>query len=146
MSARSSTAIAAKQAIILALKGRPEMDAAGISYADPGDKAHKDQLFFRRTRAANQEATAFGGVRQESYILELTIDVLSKKSAEQAEEQAFLYFAEVEDVLANNPSLGVEGVLTAVIDGFEVRTGESDGPITRATINILVTARVLARG
>lgn len=144
----SSTIVATKRALVMALQTRPALNGVLISYADPGAKGRKEQVFIAEVRNADQEPVALRtGTRKrdEEYELDVYVDVLSKASAETSEERTMELVAELEEFLANDPKINnTPGVLWAVVTDMRMKTAETgDGPSTRCIVTVTVRGRLL---
>jgi hypothetical protein len=145
--ATTTTIIAAKTALIDALKSRPALDGVLISYADPGDKARREQMFCSEVRSSEQSPVALKQGRKkrdEEYELDILVDCSSKTTPETAESRCMELVAELEDELAEDTTIrATDGILWATVTDMRLKTVETgDGPISRATVTITVRGRL----
>lgn len=143
----TSTIVPVKAGLIQALRGRPGLSGVLITYADPGDKGRREQMFCTDVRRAEQEPASFRSGRKhrdEEYELDLVVDCSSKTSPEATEARCMEMVAEVEDELAEDQTVrGTPGVLWATVTDLRLSTQETgDGPVSRALVTITVRARL----
>lgn len=145
--ATTSTIIPAKLALVDALKSRPALNGVLISYADPGDKARREQMFCSEVRVSEQSPVALRAGRRkrdEEYELDMLIDCSSKTTPETSESRCMELVAELENELAEDTTIrATDGVLWATVADMRLKTAETgDGPTSRATVTITVRGRL----
>jgi hypothetical protein len=145
-----STMVAFKSALVVNLAALPGMAGVKVSYADPGDKALKENVWCGRITDNEHEAVALRAGRrrrEENFTAEVFIEVVGTRlTAERAETRALALGLVLEEYLADNPKLdgSVDGLAFAVISSMELATLETtEGPQTRLTVGIYVKARLL---
>jgi hypothetical protein len=145
--ATTSTIIPAKLAIVSSLKARPALTGVLISYADPGDKSRREQIFCSEVRVSEQSPVALKTGRRkrdEEYEIDVIVDCYSKTTPSSAETRCMEMVAELEDELADDTTIqGTDGILWATVTDMRLRTTETgDGPYARAIITITVRGRL----
>jgi hypothetical protein len=145
--ATASTIVPVKQELVAALRSRPALQGVLITYADPGDKGRREQMFCSEVRVSEQNPVALRAGRKsrdEEYEVDLIVDCASKASPETAEARCMEMVSEVEDELAEDTTVrGTDGVLWATITDMLLKTVETgDGPVARATVTITVRGRL----
>jgi hypothetical protein len=144
-----STIVAVKQALITNLSALGGLSSVHISYAHPGEKGRKENLWLGAVRDGEHEATALKlgrRRREENYEVELHVEVGGTQlSPERSEERAIVIGTLVEEYLADNPKMGgVINVLFAVVTGIDMHTlNTTNGPLTQLMLTISVKARLL---
>jgi hypothetical protein len=93
---------------------------------------------------APQEPRAFGtNLREEEYSLKVHIENATNPTPEKAEARVVELAAEVEQVVIDNPKLGVEGVSWIRPAGVALQTTEGDGSSRAiAVVSLAVKARL----
>lgn len=109
-----STIPTVKARIITLLVARAGLSGVSVTYAWPGTSAAAEQMFFGETQAVDHEIAnirAGRKQRQETYDLGLVIQVLKPGStaltASTVESRAFALAQEVENMLADDPTLAI---------------------------------------
>lgn len=82
--------------------------------------------------------------REENYIIDVHCQAYRPGSnAKPARETAFQLYQGLEDVLANNPTLGIVGVIKCYTTGYEMQTGlYNDGWVAFIKVECAVQARL----
>jgi len=126
------------------------MAGVKVSYADPGERALKENLWFGRIYDNEHEPVALKvgrRRREENFTAEVFVEVMGTRlTPERTEVRAMELGTALEEYLADNPKLDgtIEGLLFAVVSGMELSTTEtSEGPQTRLNIEVDVKARLL---
>lgn len=142
--ATRSTAPTFRTALLAALQARPALSAVQTSYSHPGDPHEHEAVYLGEVRGASEVATIRAGrkARQERYTLDVWIDLDAVgPDAQTASERAWALFGELEDILADDPTVGVAGVLWAVLGDYtetlmfdEARRGW--GSLLRAGVDV----------
>jgi hypothetical protein len=145
-----TTMVAVKQALVDQLGALPALADAFVSYGHPGERGRKELIWLGDVRIGDQEPVAIKAGRrrrEESYELELNVEVAGTKLApERSELRAVELGTVVEEYLADHPMLSppVAGVLFVVVTGATLRTVDtSNGPVSRLTFTVQVKARLL---
>lgn len=128
--ATSSTVPAVKTALSSLLAARPGLAGVAVHYAWPGPQGSAEEIVLATDPEAEPTATVTGRhdvavlggnrtKRDERFSLPVTIRVYQGETtsavddAAACEARAFELLAEVEDLVATNPNLDVDGVLSA---------------------------------
>lgn len=119
--ATRSTAPTFRAALLAALQARPALAAVQVTYSHPGATLDTDSVYFGETRGSMDVPVIRGGrkKREERYTLDVWFDVAAVgPDAQTASERAWSLFGELEDVLADDPSVGLEAPFRAVLGDF----------------------------
>lgn len=145
-----SVMAAVKAALVTQLAALPSLAGVQVTYADPGEVARKENIWFGRVRDNDHEPVALKAGRrrrEENFTLDCMVEVGGTRLSPQAsEERAIALGTAIEEHLADYPKLqdAVDGVAFCVISGMELFTDQTtNGPRTVLTINIDVKARLL---
>lgn len=124
--ATTSTVPATKQQLLVLLAARAGLTGVALHYAWTGTAAAAEEILLATDPDAGtpdvvgrHDIPTLGGrvSRDERYTVPLTIRVFQPGAEPQnmaaTEARAFAILVDVENLLADNPSLGVDGVLTA---------------------------------
>ena len=121
-----------------------------MSYADPGENALKENIWFGRIYDSEVDPVALRAGRrrrEENFTVEVFVEVGGVRlTPERCETRALELGQLVEEYLADHPKLDdtVDGLLFAVVSGMDLFTSQTtDGPLTRQTISVDVKARLL---
>jgi hypothetical protein len=131
----TSTVGTVKAALVALLAARPGLAGVEVCYAE-GEPA-RETVFFGDTRGTRTIPVATAGrkPRQEDYALDLFIRVARPDlSVAEAEARALALMAEVEDALADDPTLGQPAPFYAEATDFEIANdapGEGAGSTIR---------------
>lgn len=120
--ATGSTVYAMKAATVTAMDANAALDGVQISHGYPGEGAIKrEAIYVDRVTGGHRIPVFRAGrkVREESYTITLVLFV-QKDGVTPAvvEARAFTMLQEVEDMLADNPTMDVDGVLHATAGEF----------------------------
>lgn len=112
----SSTAPAAKAALLTLMQGAGALTGVQIAYSHPGISIQQECIYFGRT-VVDEVARALGQQkRRESYIVEVVVDVvLDGDDAQACEERMWSLVGGIEDLL--RPPLGPGGSVSANLGG-----------------------------
>lgn len=106
--ATTSTVPTARAALVTALTAAlPETQ---IAWSHPGDAREPESIYLGEARIDSEVATIRAGrkKRQERYTIDVLIDVAADgPTGQDASERAFVLLGELEDILADDPSLGL---------------------------------------
>lgn len=116
-----------------------------VSYGYPGDVIERDAVWISTVDGTSVIPTMRAGrkTRHEEYRIRVHIDVAGPADTiTEVEERAFDRMGSVEDILADDPSLG--GIVTAaMLDSFESDTFQDvEGSACRLTLYVRVQARL----
>jgi len=114
--ATSSTVPTARAALVAALTGA--FPTAQVAYSHPGDAREPESVYLGGARLTSEIATIRAGrkKRQEHYTIDVWFDVTGDgPDAQAAVERAWEMAGELEDILADDPSLGLGQPFLAVI-------------------------------
>lgn len=141
--ATQSTAPAFRTALLAALQARPALSALSVTYSHPGDSLEVDAVYLGEVRGTSELPVirASRKKREERYTLDVWFDVAAVgPDAQTASERAWDLFGELEDILADDPSVGLAAPFWAVLGDFtetlmfdEVRRGW--GSLLRAGVD-----------
>jgi hypothetical protein len=144
--AATSTVPAVRARLVALLEAA--LPDAQISYGHPGDTMDRETIFLGQARGSHSLATVRSGrrTRDEEY----TIDVWVATTAvgptpQEASERAWTLAAELEDVCADDATLGLPGVLWARIDDWQdtpTFDDERRGWATTLRIGVAVRSRL----
>lgn len=123
----TSTVTDFKSALIAALAARPDMTGVQVVYSWPGPTTRPEAVFFGESLSGESEIpTIKAGRKQrsETYELEIVCWVFLTAStpttgAQEAEARAFELMQSVDDLLADDPQVGVQFVQWARLGNFE---------------------------
>lgn len=121
---------------------------ANVSYMYPGaDNAGNEAMYFGKTIDGLHTYTAIKAGRKprdEVYTCKLHIDVFKPSgTAEQAETRALELFAMVENIIANDPKLGLSEIWLTKVDEWELHPGfNEEGEGVQMVVDINVEARL----
>lgn len=147
--ATGSTVYTVKAAVVALLQANSALQGVQITHSYPGEAAIKreaiylDRPVIGRHEIANMKAGR--KQRNETYALPIGISVVKPKgTVADAEQRAFDLLQEIEDMLADDPSLGdVDGVVHATAGDFRmVSDYTSEGAACVITFDVDVDARL----
>lgn len=138
-----------KTKLIALLQGKEAVNGVQISYGFPGDKLEQDAVYTATCIGRVEITLMQGGRKQRDDNFDLTVVVLTGQhglTPEQGEARAAVLLSAIEDVFADDPTLGLSGdggVVAAEISSI-------DGPNTTLTregavSHFIVTISVHAR-
>jgi hypothetical protein len=116
-----------------------------ILYGEPGDEGRRECIWIDTSyEEAPQEPRAFKpGLREEEYTLKVYVENALNPTAEKAEARVVELAGAVEQVVINNPKLGVAGVSWIRPAGVTLQTTEGDGSSRAiAVVSLAVKARL----
>lgn len=143
-----STIVVFKSALLAALQARAGLTGVQTEYADKPNTSRREILFFGATEIGDTEYPVMraGRIkREENYTVRVHVVVAGQPTPVANETRALAIAREVEEYLADNPTVGdASGVLFALVEGMTVTTLETtDGPYTEMDIAVAVKARLL---
>ena len=145
-----TTMVAFKSKMVELISAMPEFDGVKVSYADPGDKALKENVWFQRITLNDVEPVALRTGRRrrdETYQAELVIEVSGTRlTPERAEARSLELGLHIEEYLADNPKLdgSLPDLITALMLTQRLSCSETDqGPTAIHVLTIEVRARLL---
>lgn len=116
-----STVSTVKSQLLTRLQARPNLAEVQVFYSWPADVQQAEAIYFGEARGEHTYPVLKSGrkPRQENYSLDIFIDVAgSGASSRETEERAWALASEVEDTIADDPTLGLTtDVIQAVAFG-----------------------------
>lgn len=147
-----STVPALKQALFTQFQSASALSGLQVAYSFPGDATTNSVIYLGDVRGTSVIPTmrATRKTREEKYTVDVWIEIAdAQNDSSGAEATAFQMYGAVEDILANDPTLGGSvfsgGTGWATITAFELLTGQDDSRLGWAAslkIEIEVTARL----
>lgn len=110
-----------RAALLAALQAKPALSQVQTSYSHPGDAREDESIYLGELRGSSEVPVlrASRKKREERYTLDVWIDVDAVgPDAQTASERAWALFGELEDVLADDPSVGLAAPFRAVLGDF----------------------------
>jgi hypothetical protein len=107
--ASRSTVPTVRAALVAALAARPALAGVDVGHSHPGAAIEPEAVYLGRARGSDEVPVMRAGRkrRQESYTLDVFFDVVADgPTGREASERAWALFGELEDLLADDPSLG----------------------------------------
>ena len=135
---------AVADALVSVLRARAGLSGIQIEPAWPGNDAQDESMFLTFARVESEIASMRAGrkARNEDPRIGLTIIAQMHDSPSAARTRAYELFGEVEDALAEDPTLGgVDGLLWATIDRHESETFGVDASTARSIIEVEITTK-----
>jgi hypothetical protein len=117
MATRSTVPIV-RAALFTALAARPALVGVQVAYSHPGQAVEAEAVYLGAARGSDDVPVVRAGrkKRQESYTLDVFFDVVADgPTGQEASERAWTLFGELEDLLADDPSLGLPQPFWAVL-------------------------------
>lgn len=142
--ASRSTVPTVRSALLVALGARAALAAVQVSYSHPGQAIEPESVYLGAARGSDEIPVIRAGrkKRQESYTLDVFFDVVADgPTGQEASERAWTLFGELEDLLADDPSLGQPAPLWAVLGDWSETLFFDDarqgfGSLLRAAVQI----------
>lgn len=147
--ATGSTIYAVRAAIVEALKANTALTDVQVSHGYPGEAfVERESIYVDRVTGAHKVANIKAGRKQrdETYAVTVVIAVVNDDSSvAETEATALGYLQEVEDLVADDPSLGdVNGVVHATAGDFRMLSDlTANGAACVIEFDINVTARLI---
>jgi hypothetical protein len=143
-----TTAAALKSALKTAMAAEGGLSGVPISYGEPGDMARTEHVWIGAATDGDMEPASFRSSRKrrdETYTLDVVVEVSSIARAEASETRAVLLGTVIEEMLADDPKVGnVTNLLWCMVDGFELDTEETaEGPRSTYTLTLQARGRLL---
>lgn len=116
--ATHSTVPTVRAALVSALSARPALAAVQVAYSHPGQAIETESVYLGAARGSHTVPVVRAGrkKRQESYVLDVFFDVVADgPTGQEASERAWTLAGELEDLLADDPSLGQPPPFWAVL-------------------------------
>lgn len=149
MAALSSTVPAVKAALVTLITADVNDSTVQVSYGRPPDNQLARECIYVGDvpSGAQRVPTLKAGrkAREEKYPIEVVVAVLAAGGTlSAAETRAFVLLSSVEDVVADDPSLGgVAGLIHATAGTFDVTSGyTAEGPVCVIRFQVDCTARL----
>lgn len=146
----TTTAPTVRAQLITLLAARPGLAGVLVTPVWQGDAATQEQMYLGKTSADLDFATIRAGrkKREEDYAVDLVIDVERPDDwGPDSEERAFALAAEVDDLVADDPAIGLGATLPTLrihVSHLEQTSGAlAEGGIgTRITLTLSVQSRL----
>lgn len=146
----TTTAPAVRAQLITLLAARPALAAVLVTRVWQGDAGKQEQIYLGNTTADIDFATIRAGrkKREEDYTVQLIIDVeIPTDWGPASETRAFVLAGEVDDMLADDPAIGLAATYPTLrmhVSHLEQASGAlADGGIgTRITLTLSVQSRL----
>lgn len=119
--ASRSTAPTFRSALLAALQAKPALAQVQVTYSHPGDTREDESIYLGEIRGDSNVATLRAGRkhREERYTLDVWIDVDAVgPDAQTASERAWALYGELEDILADDPTVGLTAPFRAVLGDY----------------------------
>lgn len=117
----TSTAPTFRAALLAALQARPALAQVPTHYAHPLDTIEHEAVYLGEIRGDSRIPVLAAGrkKREERYTLDVWIDVAATgPDAQTASERAWDLFGELEDLLAEDPTVGLPAPFRAVLTDY----------------------------
>lgn len=142
--ASRSTVPTVRAALVTALGARPALAGVQVAPSHPGQAVEPESVYLGRARGSDEIPVVRAGrkKRQESYTLDVFFDVVADgPTGQEASERAWALFGELEDLLADDPSLGQTQPFWAVLGDWDETLFFDDarqgfGSLLRAAVQI----------
>lgn len=108
--ATRSTVPTARATLLAALQAKPALAQIQVAYQHPGDAREADSIYLGEVRRDSSIPTLRAGrkTREERFTIDVWVDCAGDgPTAQTASERAWGYVGELEDILADDPSLGL---------------------------------------
>jgi len=143
-----TTAAALKSALKTAMAAEASLAGVPITYGEPGDQARSEHIWIGAATDGDQELASFRSGRKrrdETYNLDIVVDVTSIGKVEANEARAVLLGTVIEEMLADDPKVGsVTNLLWCIVDSFELDSHETaEGPRSTYTLTLSARGRLL---
>lgn len=119
--ATTSTAPTFRAALLAALQARPALAQVTTLYSHPLDAIEVEAIYLGECRGDSNIPVlrASRKKREERYTLDVWFDIAAVgPDAQTASERAWVLFGELEDLLADDPSVGLPAPFRAVLGDF----------------------------
>lgn len=147
MTATTSTVPAVKTALVTLIG--TALSGVQVTYGRPADnKLNRECVYVGEATGAHRIPVYKGTVRkprEERYSVEVVVAVIKARGdVTDSESRAFTLLASVEDVVANDPTLGaVDGLLHATAGSWETAAEQTaEGPAAVIRFNVDCLARL----
>jgi len=143
--ATHTTVAAYRAAVFAAMQADVTLGAVQVSYGEPADAKREEAVWLGNAvdLGSSEDPYIASGRRKrhEEYEVQVTVDVASQRTAPASELRAAVLVGALEDLLAVDSTLSVDGVLWGVPASFEWETdlsGDGGTPRTVVTFDITV--------
>ena len=99
-----------RAALIAALDARPGLDAVAVTHFWQGDANPQEAIYLGNTTLENDWATVRAGRKTRDELYRIQVHIRSLKPNDwgpTAETRVFALLAEIEDLIANDPAIGL---------------------------------------
>jgi len=143
-----TTAAAVKAALRAAMLAEAGLAGVPVSYGEPGDLARSEHIWIGSATTGDSDLVAFKAGRNrrdESYLVDVVVDVSSMASAETSEARAVELVTVIEEMLADDPKLGeVPNLLWCILESWDLTTQDyADGPRSVMSLSLKARGRIL---
>jgi len=137
-----TNALRVSRALVEQIGQSPAFRNRQVTLAHPGQLAEQELVTILTVRNSETARTLGKGHRREELTVELgLVAEVNTDDASEALDRAYLMLSDVEQVIGENPDLGLPHVLFAQVQGFEQRSFVGDGKrVVEITVEIAVTA------
>lgn len=149
MPALTTTVPTARAALHNLIAAAPALAGVQVSYSHPGDAVETDTVYLGDARGRQEPATIRAGrrSRDEEYTIDVWVETtVDGPSAADADVRVWALAAAVEDVVANDASLGLAQPFWAGITEKDQRLGFDEdrrGWACRVRLGVLCKARLV---
>lgn len=119
--ATRSTAPTFRSALLAALQARAALAQVQTGYSHPGDTREDESIYLGEVRGTSEVPLIRAGrkKREERYTLDVWFDVDAVgPDAQTASERAWSLYGELEDILADDPTVGLGAPFWAALGDF----------------------------
>lgn len=144
-----STVPAVKAGLVSALDARSGLDNVDVTYSHPGDALQPEAVYLGGVRGTHELPIMRAGrkPRQENYTIDVWFEVIRDgTTSQEAEERAWVLFGELEDLLADDPTIGLPVVGWARLadwDDFLAWDLQRQGWSARIRAGVTIEARIV---
>ena len=131
-------------ALVSTLRARAALTGIQVEPAWPGDNPESESIFVTSTRVDSEIANMRAGRkhRNEDPVIGLTVLVQRHDSPSATRDRAYVLYAEVENALADSPTLGgLDGLLWASITRHESETFGVEPGLARSIIEVEIATK-----
>lgn len=122
----TSSVPTARLALVNLLTVAPALSGVQVGYSHPGDAVEVDSVYLGDVSGRQGPATMKAGrrTRDETYTVDVFVETtVDGPTAQGASERAWLLATAVEDVVANDATLGLSAPFWAVVGDMSERVG-----------------------
>lgn len=148
MPAALSLVPAARAALFTTLTTAFTGSGVQVSYSHPGDAMERETVYLGDARGGHELATVRAGrrSRDQTFSIDVWVETTCEgPDAQVASERAWELYGELEDIVANDASLGLTQPFWAAVAEFEETVGwdiERQGAAARLRASVACTGRL----